>query len=154
MASRAQHVERVIRPALAQGTIVLCDRFFLATYAYQIAGRGLDEDAVSAANRLATGGLVPDLTLIFDMPVEQGLERAMNRGGHDRVERSEREFHARVRDAFRSFATATWQKEHPEAGRIVLLDAAGPEDVVERRVLDALAKHLPQTFGALLASHS
>jgi dTMP kinase len=154
IASRAQHVAQVIRPALADGTVVLCDRFFLATYAYQIAGRGLDEGDVRAANRLATAGLIPDLTLIFDMPVEEGLTRAMARGGHDRLERSEREFHARVRDAFRLFTTAKWQKEHPEAGRIEMLDAGGPEDVVERRVLDILGKHVPQTFGALAASHS
>ncbi|MEW5916223.1 MAG: dTMP kinase [Gemmatimonadota bacterium] len=154
IASRAQHVAHVIRPALDDGTVVLCDRFFLATYAYQIAGRGLNEGDVRAANRLATGGLVPDLTLIFDLSVEEGLMRAMKRGGHDRLERNEREFHARVREAFRLFATGPWQKEHPEAGRIELLDAAGPEDVVERRVLDVLIKHVPQTFGALAASHS
>jgi dTMP kinase len=154
IASRAQHVAQVIQPALLDGTVVLCDRFFLATYAYQIAGRGLNEDDVRAANRLATGGLVPDLTLIFDLSVEEGLMRAMKRGGHDRLERNERDFHARVRDAFRRFATSPWQKEHPEAGRIVLLDAAGPEDIVERRVLELLVQHVPQTFGALAASHS
>ena len=154
VASRAQHVDRVIRPALAEGAIVLCDRFFLATYAYQIEGRGLPEEEVRAANRLATGGLVPDLTLIFDMAVEEGLDRAMSRGGHDRLERSERDFHTRVRDAFRRFATVKWQREHEEAGRIELIDAAGSEDEVERRVLDALAKHLPQTFRPLTASHS
>ncbi len=154
MASRAQHVDRVIRPALAEGAVVLCDRFFLATYAYQIVGRGLPEDEVRAANRLATGGLVPDLTLVLDMPVDEGLDRAMSRGGHDRLERSERDFHARVRGAFRRFATAKWQREHPEAGRIVLIDAAGSEDEIERRVLDALAKHLPQTFRPRTASHS
>ena len=154
VASRAQHVDRVIRPALAEGAIVLCDRFFLATYAYQIEGRGLPEEEVRATNRLATGGLVPDLTLIFDMAVEEGLDRAMSRGGHDRVERSERDFHTRVRDAFRRFATVKWQREHEEAGRIELIDAAGSEDEVERRVLDALAKHLPQTFRPLTASHS
>ncbi|HJU75913.1 MAG TPA: dTMP kinase [Gemmatimonadaceae bacterium] len=153
IASRAQHVDRVIAPALARGSVVLCDRFFLATYAYQVAGRGLDEADVHAANRLATGDLVPDLTLIFDLPVEEGLERAMSRSGHDRLERNERDFHARVRDAFRRFATAKWQKEHPAAGRIVLIDASGSEEDVERRVLDALAKHVPQTFRALAASH-
>jgi dTMP kinase len=154
VASRAQHVHRVIRPALAEGVVVLCDRFFLATYAYQIVGRGLPEDEVRAANRLATGGLVPDLTLVFDMAVEEGLQRALSRSGPDRLERSEPDFHSRVRDAFRSFTTAKWQREHPEAGRIVLIDASGSEDEVERRVLGALAKHLPQTFRPLTASHS
>lgn len=153
MASRAQHVDRVIRPALDEGTIVLADRFFLATYAYQIVGRGLQEADVVAANRLATGGLVPDLTLVFDLPVEEGLQRAMNRSGADRVERAERDFHTRVREAFRRFATAEWQKEHAECGRIVLIDAAGPEDAVERRALDALGRHVPETFRALATSH-
>jgi dTMP kinase len=154
IASRAQHVHTVIRPAMAKGAIVLCDRFFLATYAYQVAGHGLGEADVQAANRVATGGLVPDLTLIFDMPVEEGLERAMTRGGHDRLERNEHDFHARVREAYRRFATPKWQREHPEAGRIVMIDASGTQDVVERRVLDALAKHVPQTFRTLAASHS
>jgi dTMP kinase len=156
MASRAQHVERVIRPALEQETVVLTDRFFLATYAYQIAGRGLDEQDVRAANRLATGGLVPDLTLVFDLPVEEGLGRALRRSGRlpDKLERNARDFHTRVRDAFREFATSGWQREHPEAGRIVLIDAGGAEDAVERRVLDALATYVPQTFRALAASHS
>ena len=154
IASRAQHVERVIRPALGKGTVVLADRFFLATYAYQIVGRGLDEETVIAANRLATGGLVPDLTILFDLPVEEGLQRALNRSGADRVERSAREFHMRVREAFQSFATAKWQREHPEAGRIVLIDATGTEDAVQRRVLNALGKNLPQTFRELAASHS
>ncbi|MGQ0643081.1 MAG: dTMP kinase [Gemmatimonadaceae bacterium] len=154
MASRAQHVDRVIAPAIAEGAVVLCDRFFLATYAYQGAGHGLDEANVRAANRLATSGLVPDLTLVFDMPVEEGLERAMNRSGHDRLERNQHDFHMRVREAFRRFGTKKWQREHPEAGRIVLIDASGTEDVVERRVLDALAKHVPQTFSTLAASHS
>jgi dTMP kinase len=154
IASRAQHVERVIRPALEKGTVVLADRFFLATYAYQIVGRGLDEETVMAANRLATGDLVPDLTILFDLPVEEGLQRAMSRSGADRVESSDRDFHVRVRDAFRRFATVKWQREHPEAGRIVLIDATGTEDAVQRRVLIALGKNLPQTFRELAASHS
>jgi dTMP kinase len=154
IASRAQHVERVIRPALEKGTVVLADRFFLATYAYQIVGRGLDEKTVIAANRLATGGLVPDLTILFDLPVEEGLQRAHTRSGADRVERSDREFHTRVRDAFLTFATTRWQREHPEAGRIVLIDATGTEDAVQRRVLSVLGTHLPQTFRELAASHS
>jgi dTMP kinase len=156
IASRAQHVARVILPAMLEGKVVLCDRFFLATYAYQIAGRGLDEREIVAANRLATGGLVPDLTLVFDLPLEEGLARAMNRSAAspDKLERNARDFHVRVVDAFRRFATPSWQREHPEAGRIVLIDAAGPEDAVERRVLVTLATEVPQTFRALAGSHS
>ena len=75
MASRAQLVEREIRPALEQGAIVLVDRFFLSTYAYQGVGRGLPEDELRQANAMATTGLVPDLTLLLTIPVERGMAR-------------------------------------------------------------------------------
>ncbi|MGQ0538632.1 MAG: dTMP kinase [Gemmatimonadaceae bacterium] len=156
MASRAQHVERVIRPALAAGNFVLADRFFLATYAYQIAGRQLDAKNVVAANRLATGGLVPDLTLVFDLPVEEGLRRVGLRaaGDADRLERNDVDFHRRVGDAFRQFATKEWQREHPEGGRIVLIDALGDEETVERRVQAVLAAELPDLLAGAVPSHS
>ena len=87
MASRAQLVQREIRPALARGDVVLLDRFFLSTYAYQIAGHGLPEDEVRSANRFATGGLVPDVTILLSFPVVQGLARAARRtASHDRME--------------------------------------------------------------------
>src|SRR3954471_18367609 len=86
MASRAQLVEREIRPALDSGAIVLVDRFFLSTYAYQGDGRGLSEDELRAANRMSTSGLVPDRTLLLTLPPEDGLARAMRRGEHDRME--------------------------------------------------------------------
>jgi len=76
IASRAQLVDRVIRPALGEGTIVTLDRFFLSTYAYQIHGRGLDERSLREANRLATGDLVPDLTLLLTLSSEEGMRRA------------------------------------------------------------------------------
>jgi dTMP kinase len=88
MASRAQLVEREIRPALERGAIVLVDRFFLSTYAYQGAGRGLAHDELRVANALATHGLVPGLTLLIALPVEDGLARALERGEHDRMERA------------------------------------------------------------------
>ena len=87
MASRAQLIEREIRPALERGEIVLVDRFFLATYAYQGAGRGIPADALATVNTMATGGLVPDLTLLMTLPVQEGLARAARRGGHDRMGR-------------------------------------------------------------------
>src|SRR5262249_14190493 len=105
MAARAQLVERNTRPALERGAIVLLDRFFLSTYAYQGAGRGIPPEEIRAANLIATGGLVPDLTLLFTLPVEDGLSRAMTRGGHDRMERADIEFHERVARAFDEFAT-------------------------------------------------
>ncbi|HEX4468841.1 MAG TPA: dTMP kinase, partial [Gemmatimonadaceae bacterium] len=73
MASRAQLVERVLRPALSKGSIVLVDRFFLSTYAYQGAGRGISADDLAAANAMATAGLMPDLTVLLDLPTEEGL---------------------------------------------------------------------------------
>jgi dTMP kinase len=146
MASRAQLVEREIRPALNAGTWVLADRFFLSTYAYQAAGRGIPEAEVVEANSFATQGLVPDLTLLFELPVAEGLARAGARGGHDRIERSGDEFHARVAEAFRTFATAAWQSRHPECGPIVTIDAVGSVTAVARRVAEAVSARWPETF--------
>jgi dTMP kinase len=146
MASRAQLVEREITPALASGAIVLLDRFFLSTYAYQIAGRGLPQEEVVAANRLATGALRPDVTLLLSLPAEEGLKRATTRGPHDRMERSDAAFHERVARAFQEFATRDWQAAHPEAGPVVIVDARGHADEVFARVLAALEKRWPGTF--------
>jgi dTMP kinase len=152
MASRAELVSRGVRPALEAGQVVLVDRFFLSTYAYQVAGRGLDEGLVRAANRLATGGLVPDLTLLLDLPAGVGLERAAQRGAHDRIERAGDEFHARVAGAFREFADEGWQRAHPEAGPVQLIDARGAEASVSARVAGVLAARWPGTFLSLAAS--
>ncbi len=147
MASRAQLVEREIQPALARGEIVLLDRFFLSTYAYQIAGRGLPEDDVRAANRLATGGLSPDLTLLLTFPVTEGLARAARRpASHDRIEAMGESFHRRVAAAFGIFADPSWQRDHPECGPIVAVDAEGAADEVEARVRAALSARWPGTF--------
>jgi len=140
MASRAELVERKIRPALAAGSTVLVDRFFLSTYAYQAEGRGIDEDEIRAANRMATGGLVPDLTLLLKIPAQEGLARAARRGGADRMERSAVAFHERVERAFETFAGAEWQRGHPECGPIVTIDATGSESVVHDRVTRAIAE--------------
>lgn len=133
MASRAQLVERQIVPALSAGATVLLDRFFLSTYAYQVAGRRLAHEQVDAANRLAIGALRPDLTLLLMLPVEDGLARAAKRGPNDRMEQADAEFHRRVAGAFEVFAGADWQAAHPEAGRILTIDATGAvEDVLGR----------------------
>jgi dTMP kinase len=137
MASRAQLVETVIRPALEQGTTVLVDRFFLSTYAYQSGGRGLNAAEIAAANRIATAGLVPDLTVLLRLPVREGLARAARRGAHDRMERADAAFHERVAEAFARFATADWMRAHPECGPIVAVDAAGTPDDVFTRVVSA-----------------
>jgi dTMP kinase len=148
MASRAQLVEREVRPALHAGTVVLVDRFFLSTYAYQGAGRGLSEDDLRAANAIATNGLVPDLTLLLTLPVSEGLSRAMQRGEHDRMERAELAFHERVAGAFERFATPEWQRAHPECGPIVLIEGGGTEGAVFARVLETLRTRWPGTFSS------
>ena len=152
MASRAQLVDDVIVPRLRDGAVVLTDRFFLSTYAYQVAGRGLEEAAVRRANEFATNTLVPDLTLLLDLPVGEGTRRAAARGEPDRLERAAAEFHQRVALAFREFSSAQWQQQHPECGPIVLVDAAGTEAEVEARIDEALVRRLPETFGALRGS--
>ena len=146
MASRAQLVERVLRPALRTETIVLLDRFFLATYAYQGAGRGLPDDEIGAANRLATGGLVPDLTILLSLPADEGLARAARRGEHDRIERADAGFHERVSGAYAAFATAQWQARHPECGPIAVVDARGSEVEVFERVHRLLRERWPASF--------
>ena len=153
MASRAQLVADVIRPSLTRGEFVLVDRFFLSTYAYQVAGRGLPEDEVRRANALATGGLVPDLTLLLDLPAGAALARAANRSAHDRIERSGAEFYDRVRAAFVAFASADWQRSHPEAGPIVLVDANGDEATVAQRIEQAVNTRWPQTARSLAGSN-
>jgi dTMP kinase len=144
MASRAQLVSTEIRPALASGALVLLDRFFLSTYAYQIGGRGLDERDVRAANGMATGGLVPDLTILLELPARVGLSRAEARGPKDRMERAGTAFLQSVAESFSLFATSEWQRQHPEAGPIVTVDASGSPDDVEQRVAEMIAARLPE----------
>ncbi len=146
MGSRAEIMKRKVDPALDAGVIVLMDRFFLSTYAYQVAGRGLNEEDVRAANRLATGGRVPDLNIVIDLSPAHGLARAAMRGSHDRMERSGDDFHANVSRAFSAFAGLDWQRAHPECGPIVSVDGRGAPAEVEKLVLSALAQNLPEQF--------
>lgn len=134
IASRAELVESEVRPALERGSVVILDRFFLSTYAYQIAGRGLPEADVRAANHLATGGLVPDLTILLHISAGEGMARAAKRGGRDRVEKAGDEFHQRVNEAFSSFTDGNWQRAHPECGRIVRVEGVGSEDEIAARI--------------------
>ena len=154
MASRAQLVDEVVRPAIDRGDFVLADRFFLATYAYQMAGRGLDARGVQSSNAFATAGTVPDLTLLLDLPEGEGFERITKRGAHDRMERSGDAFHAHVTAAFRDFATSAWQAAHPECGPIALVNAIGSEDEVEGRIWSLLVSRWPETFLTVSTSHS
>jgi dTMP kinase len=147
MASRAALVDEQVRPALARGEVVLLDRFFLSTYAYQVGGRGLPEDAVRDANAFATGGLVPDVTVLLTLPVVEGLSRAAQRGAADRMEQAERAFHARVEAAFARFVEPSWQGAHAECGPIVAVDADGGVDDVEERVWRIIVASCPEVLG-------
>ncbi|HEY8309766.1 MAG TPA: dTMP kinase [Gemmatimonadaceae bacterium] len=144
MASRAQLVSEKIRPALAAGSMVVLDRFFLSTYAYQIHARGLPEREVIAANRLAVGDLVPAVTIVLRLPRNEGLARAGQRSGHDYMEQLGDAFHARVGDAFDEFVTPTWQTAHPECGPIVEIDARGSTDEVFERIMLAIGAHVQE----------
>jgi dTMP kinase len=129
-ASRAQLVAQVIRPALAAGAIVLCDRYVDASLAYQGAGLGLGVDAVAGVNRFATAGLMPDVTFLFDVPVAVSRARvAEDRAGSgpDRIERRSDAYFQRVRDAFLRMAE---QEPH----RVVRLDATRPADELEQEI--------------------
>jgi len=126
-AARAEHLERVIRPALAVGQWVLCDRFTDATYAYQGAGRGLPLERIAILEDWVQADLRPDLTVLFDIPVAMGLERARRRGMTDRFEREEKAFFERVRAAYRERAQC-------DPDRYRLIDAAGSIAVVQAEV--------------------
>lgn len=126
-ADRAQHVAEVLRPQLARGALVLCDRYTDSTVAYQGYGRGLSLEAIAQLNRIATGGLKSDLTVWLDVEVEIGLERARARGRIDRIEQSDREFYRRVREGFAALAAE-------EPARVVRIDANGSPDSVRERV--------------------
>ena len=132
-AARAQHLAQVIRPALARGAVVLCDRFTDATYAYQGGGRGLSQERIATLETFVQGELRPDLTLVFDLPVEVGLARASARGRLDRFEPEGRTFFDAVRTTYLKRAEA-----QPERYRMV--DAAQTLEQVQVQ-LDAL---LPQ----------
>lgn len=147
MASRAALVEQQVRPALSRGEVVLLDRFFLSTYAYQVDGRGLPERELGEANALATGGLAPDVTVLLTLPVADGLSRAARRGDADRMEQADRAFHERVEGAFARFADEAWQAMHPECGPLVPVSAEGTVAEVEDRVWQVVAAACPEVQG-------
>jgi dTMP kinase len=138
-ADRAQHVRRVILPALAEGKVVLSDRFYDATTVYQGYARGFDLELVNQLNELATGGLKPDLTLLFDLDVETGLKRTMRRGDGtgvtaarpDRLDQEPVEFHERVRQAYLDIAA-----REPERFRVI--PSAGPVEVTFELMIRAV----------------
>jgi dTMP kinase len=135
-AARRDHVERVIRPALARGAWVVCDRFADSTRAYQGAAGGTDPELIAALERYVLGEVRPDLTLIFDFPPESGLARAAARPGAEmRFESKGMAFHERLRAGFLAIAAA-------EPERCALIDAAGSVEAVEAAVWAAVAERL------------
>ena len=132
MASRAQLTAEVIRPALAAGRTVLADRYLLANVVYQGHAGGLDPDRLWEIGRLATGGLLPDLTFVLDLPVDVALSRRT--GPADRVESRDLAYHTRVREGFLAEA-----QRHPDIIQVV--DAAQPIQKVHERIRHVLATH-------------
>jgi dTMP kinase len=139
-ASRAQNVEAVIRPALAAGHIVLCDRFTDSTLVYQGYGRGLGADVVLALHEIACQGLQPDLTVFVDIDLDESLKRARGRNltsasSETRLEDESREFHKTVRDAYLALAAR-------ENRRFIVIDGAASVDEVAERVWKEVAAHV------------
>ncbi len=136
-ASRAQLVSRVILPALTDGKIVVCDRFFDSTTAYQGYGRGLDMKKILALNEFATGGIKPDLTILMDIDVTRGFERVASRNAQkgmakDRIEREAISFHEKVRAGYLDLAKS-------EAGRFKVLDAGRKVEIVDGEIRKIVA---------------
>lgn len=135
-AARRDHLERTVWPALEAGHWVVCDRFFDSTMAYQGYGLGLGRDLVATLQTTALGDFRPDLTLILDLPVEDGLARAAaRRGGEDRYERMDVAFHHRLRNGFLDIAA-----REPE--RCAVIDAGHPIETVRQAILDSVAQRL------------
>jgi len=130
-AARAEHLHKVIRPALESGNWVLSDRFTDATFAYQGGGRGIAAARIAILEEWVQGGLRPDLTLLLDVTVEAGMARIAARGQPDRFEREDGEFFQRIRASYLHRAAA-------EPGRFRRIDAGAPAEQVSRAVLDAL----------------
>ena len=140
-AGRAQHIEQLIEPQLASGNWVLCDRFTDATYAYQGAGREMGTELISSLETMVQGDMRPDLTLILDIPVEQGLERASKRSEPDRFELEKTDFFNRVRHAYLGMATT-------HAERYKIIDASLPLPDVQLQISNVLEQFLQQQEGA------
>ena len=138
-ADRAQHVRRVLRPALEQGRVVISDRYADATAAYQGAGRGFEPQLISEIIRLATEGLAPDLTLLFDVPVEESTNRTNRRlntnNKPDRLDIEHADFHQRVRAAYLDIAAI-------EPDRVKVIDTSGPVEATQGRVREILLQFL------------
>ena len=132
MADRNIHVNNIIKPKLAEGRVVLCDRYIDSSVAYQGFGRGLGQEFVENLNNIAIEGVVPDLTLLFDIEPEVGLERvrtknAENGGVEDRIEQADIEFHTKLREGYLTIA-------QQNSGRVVVIDASQTEESIFEQV--------------------
>ncbi len=134
-AARAQHLEQVIRPTLATGDWILCDRFTDATFAYQGGGRGLSKEMIGQLELMVQRGLQPDLTILLDLPVEIGLARASERGELDRFENERLSFFVKVREAYLERAAADPQ-------RFAVIDASGTLEQVQQQIAEVLHHYL------------
>lgn len=134
-AARAEHLDKVIRPALAEGKDVLCDRFTDATYAYQGGGRGIAVEHIAVLETWVQAELRPDLTLLLDVPVAVGLARAGNRSAPDRFEKEKHDFFERVREMY-------LQRAKAEPQRYRIIDASQPLDDVQSQIRTALQADL------------
>ena len=136
-AARAQHLDELIQPALNAGKWVLCDRFTDATYAYQGGGRGLPMQRISQLETWVQGDLRPDLTLLLDLPVALGMERAGKRGSLDRFEQEEMAFFERVRACY-------LERARQKPGQYRIIDASKPLDEVQRQISVVLDQALEE----------
>lgn len=152
-ADRAQHVRRVLRPALEAGRVVISDRYADATVAYQGAGRGFEPELIAQIVQLATEGLKPDLTLLFDLTIDESIGRTARRSSgknsgklsRDRLDIEKADFHARVRDAYLQIALA-------EPERVKLIDTSGPLEKTQARVKEVIIPYL-QSRGHLAMNY-
>ncbi len=139
-ASRYEHLETLVRPALSRGEVVLCDRFELSTRVYQGFGRGVSQETIRTITTEATGGLLPDLYLVLDVSILVGKVRQEVGGNEpDRIELEKSEFMERIRGGYRTLAI--------EDDCIELIDASGSPSSVEKTILCVLASHFPNVFG-------
>lgn len=139
-ADRAQHVETCLKPALAAGALVLCDRYVDSTTTYQGWGRGLHQPLIDQLNEIATGGLCSDLTLWLDVEVETGLRRASRRSHADRMEQNSLDFHLRIRQGFAALAER-------DRDRIIRIDANPPAAEVSQQIQKTLEQVLLNWYG-------
>jgi dTMP kinase len=136
-ADRAQHVRTLVRPSIDAGKLVISDRYADATRAYQGAGRGFPRQLIDTAIQIATDGLQPGLTLLFDLPVEESLQRMSRRAGgeHDRLDAEDHSFHMRVREAYLDIAAQ-------DPNRVKVISAEGSINETHARVLDLVVPYL------------